>query len=343
MRIFSKKKFVTAAGLLLAAGFCIGIVLYTVAGREAEVRVIKIGVNAYRMNDTFIASIMSELEKVAKEEAEKEPGISVRLDISDAKGNQSIQNEQIGRYIQLDYDVICINMVDRTSAAGLIDQAQASGIPVVFFNREPVEEDIFRSENVYYIGSDPKESGILQGEMIAKAYAKAPESIDKNGNGVVEYLMLEGEVGHQDTIIRTEYSIKTLNEKGVPLNKIAGWCANFDRNQAAALMEQWIQEGGEIPEIIIANNDDMALGALDAFQKLGKAVVPMVGIDGTPQGKEAVDAGKMLGTAVSDAKVYANMIYETLYSLGKDKELPRESKPDRGRYLWVPWNIYSQK
>lgn len=306
---------------------------------RTEGKIIKIGVSVYRASDTFIASIIHELEKAVTEK-EQEEDITVILDISDGKENQAEQNEQVERYIALEYDVICVNLVDRTNASMLIDKAVSADIPIIFFNREPVAEDIFRDAQIYYVGSEAKKSAEMQGNLILEAYKENPERIDKNGDGVIEYAMIEGEVGHQDTIIRTEYSVKTLESGGLKLKKVAGFIANFDRNQSAALVEQWYKENSlkEI-ELFISNNDDMALGVVDALERLDKPIIPIVGIDGIPQGIEAVKEGKMLGTAVSDAKVYAENIFELAFALGNHTPVPDTVKLEKERYVWIPWKM----
>lgn len=92
--------------------------------------------------------------------------------IADARGSQQEQNDQIDQFISLDYDLLLVNIVDRTNAAVIIDKATQADIPVVFFNREPVREDIFRSDQIYYEGSDAKQSAILQADVIADALEK---------------------------------------------------------------------------------------------------------------------------------------------------------------------------
>lgn len=195
---------------------------------------IRLGVSLYKSDDTFISNIRFALEECAKE-YEKETGIKVVLDIADAKENQNVQNSQVERFISLGCDVLCINIVDRSDASNIIDKAMAADIPVVFFNREPVEEDMKRWEKLYYIGADAKETAVLQGNILVDAYKKDSRVLDLNGDGVVSYVLLEGETSHQDSLIRTEWSIKTLMDGGVPLRKITGGIANWDRNQASEI------------------------------------------------------------------------------------------------------------
>lgn len=324
---------------------CLCMACTAAACKKEETQVIKIGITVYKINDTFISSIVSGLEEIVKEKQQKED-IKIKLDISDGKGSQEEQNEQVERYISLGYDVICVNLVDRTNASLFIDQAVNAGIPIVFFNREPVAEDIFRDGQIYYIGSDAKKSAIIQGEIVLDAFKNAPEQLDRNGNGIIEYAMVEGEAGHQDTIIRTEYSVRTLLEGGLKLEKTAGFVANFDRNQAEASVSQWLENNKDIPiELFLSNNDDMALGVADALEKAGIKRIPIVGIDGIPQGIEAVNNGKILGTAVSDSAVYGENIFNLAYALAQGEKVSELDtvEIDNERYIWIPWSKYYKK
>ena len=178
---------------------------------DGEKKSIRIGVSLYRGDDTFINNIRGELENCAKE-YEQENGVKVTLDIQDAKGSQNTQNNQVERFISLGCDVMCINPVDRTAASAMIDKAMAAEIPVVFFNRQPVEEDMDRWDQIYYVGAVARESAVLQGSIVVEQYQKDPKSLDLNGDGVVSYVLLEGESSHQDSLIRTEWSIRTLKD-----------------------------------------------------------------------------------------------------------------------------------
>ena len=86
--------------------------------------------------------------------------------------------------------------------------ARNEDIPVIFFNREPVREDLMQWEKLYYVGCDAEQSVIMQGEIAAE-YINSHSEVDKNKDGKIQYVLLEGEAGHQDAISRTEYSVKT--------------------------------------------------------------------------------------------------------------------------------------
>lgn len=304
--------------------------------KQEQLTSIRIGVSLYRGDDTFINNLRSVLEEQAKA-YEQETGIKVTLDIQEAKGNQNVQNNQIERFISLGCNVLCVNPVDRNSAAGMIDKAMAAGVPVVFFNRQPVEEDMNRWDQLYYVGADAKESAVLQGEILVDLYRTAPETLDRNGDGLVSYVLLEGESNHQDSLIRTEWSIQTLKDGNVPIEKITGGIANWERSQGSALIEQWLEAYPDKIELIISNNDDMALGAIDAIERTGIQDITIVGIDATTPGVEAVRSGKMLGTIESDKQVYAGTIFQTAASLALGEQ--PETEFEDGKYYWCPQRI----
>ncbi|MDE7016443.1 MAG: galactose ABC transporter substrate-binding protein [Lachnospiraceae bacterium] len=306
--------------------------------KEEEKNSLRIGISLYRGDDTFINNLCSILEEKAKE-YERENGIKVTLDIQDAKGSQNTQNNQVERFIALECDVLCINLVDRMDASVIIDRAMTAGVPVVFFNRQPVEEDMERWNQLYYVGVDAKETAVLQGKMVVDLYKEHPEAIDRNGDGVVSYVMLEGETSHQDSLIRTEWSVQTLKDGGVPIEKITGGIANWERSQASALMEQWLSEYPDTIELVISNNDDMALGAIDALERAQVSGVNIVGIDGTIPGLEALENGSLLGTVSANKEIYASAIVELAASCVLGETMPEEYPLIDGNYYWASQEI----
>lgn len=303
---------------------------------------IRLGVLLYRGDDTFIGTLRSGLEERAKE-YERQTGIKVTLDILDAKSNQNTQNSQAERLISLGCDALCVNMVDRSAASVIIDKAMDADVPVVFFNREPVKEDLKRWEKLYYVGVDAKETAKLQGQILVDAYRDKTETLDTNGDGLVSYVLLEGESSHQDSLIRTEWSIKTLKDGGVPLEKLTGGIANWERSQASAMMEQWLKEYPEQIELVICNNDDMALGAIDAIKRneMTGSKIKLVGIDGTPAGKEALREGSLFGTVEADCSEYAGTIFEIAVSQAQGERPEEKVNLSEGIYYWCSQHILS--
>lgn len=322
------------AAVLILATLCCGCKKQ----EQQEPNSIRIGVSLYKGDDTFINNIRSEMEEKAKEYEQKN-GIKVTMDIQDAKGNQNTQNTQVERFISLGCDVLCINPVDRMAASAMIDKAMMAGISVVFFNRQPVEEDMNRWDQLYYVGVDAKETAILQGDIVVNLYREDPAALDLNGDGVISYVLLEGENSHQDSLIRTEWSIQTLKNGHVPIEKLAGAIANWERSQASAIMEQWLKEYGDEIELVISNNDDMALGAIDAIDRADGSRINLVGIDATIPGAEAVRNGKMLGTVSCDKENYAWAIVELAAAKARGLEPGEELSLTDGKYYWCSQEI----
>lgn len=310
--------------------------------REEEKNSIRIGVSLYRGDDTFINNIRGELEERAKE-YEQETGVKVTLDIQDAKGSQNVQNNQVERFLSLGCDVLCINPVDRTDASLMIDKAMTAEIPVVFFNRQPVEEDMNRWDQLYYVGADAKESAVLQGSILVEQYRDNPKMLDRNEDGVISYVLLEGESSHQDSLIRTEWSVQTLKDGGVPIEKITGGIANWERSQASALMEQWLLQYPDTIELVIGNNDDMALGAIDAMDRAGITGIRVVGIDGTTPGMDAIRSGKMIGTVSCDKERYAEAIFLIAADKAMGRQIREELPLEDGKYFWCPQEIVKKQ
>lgn len=304
---------------------------------------LRIGVAMYSQEDTFIRSLVQNLEQMAQQR-ESQEGIRININVVDGKSSQLIQNEQIEHLITLDYDILCVNIVDRTAASTLIDQARRAEIPIIFFNRQPVMEDLMRWEYAYYVGAPAEQSGSLQGQIALDIWNNQRERIDINGDGVLQYVILEGEPGHQDTLIRTEKCIQLITDAGVRVEKLISDTANWNREQAAAKMTSWWQEFGSQIEVVFANNDDMALGVLDVMQQL--EVQPpypvIIGVDATSEALEAVANGTMSGTVLNDGVGIAQTMLELSLSLYYQQD-PAQKFTIENQSIWLPYRPITQK
>lgn len=324
-----------ACGLLaaLAAG-C--------SGRAAEPEVLRVGVALYTQDDTFISTIAQELERMAREE-EQTRGVRINLSVMDGRSNQTTQLDQIDSLIDRGCDALCVNIVDRTAAAVLIDKAQKAGVPLIFFNRQPVAEDMLRWEHAYYVGAKAEDGGILQGRLVLEAWQLDP-ALDRNGDGVLQYVMLEGEPGHQDAMLRTEYAVKTLTDAGVAVEKLASDTANWKRGQAMAKAQQWLDSGMEDSiEVVFANNDDMALGAIDAFKQAEAWLPLVVGVDATAPALEAVEAGELYGTVRNDGAGIARSMLDLVLALAEGADPAEAVELEDGHYVWLPYRTVTAR
>ncbi len=309
--------------------------------QEPSTKEIKIAVLIYDEYDTFVNSVTKNMVKWCRQR-EKEDGVRITIDIVGAKKNQLTQNDQARKFVTEDYDVLCVNLVDRTDATGIIDKAMASDTPVIFFNREPVAEDLSRWDKLYYVGAIARQSGELQAKIITDALNDPDKytKIDVNGNGTIQYVMLEGEAGHQDTLVRTNVCTSAVVEQGFRLEKLGDEYANWDRDQAKAKMLELAERYPFQIEMVIANNDDMALGALDALKECNYPLDPfVVGINGTEDGLEAIRTMKLDGSVYNDAKGQGETIMEMAYDLGTGDPFPDTLELVFDKYVFTPYSI----
>ncbi len=302
-----------------------------------EAKSIRIGVTVYDQYDTFISQLIAcfSADLSAKE---KETGTVIHIEVYNAADSQTTQNSQVEEMLENGCDVICVNLVDRTEPTTIIDLAEKQNIPLIFFNRELVEEDLERWDRLYYVGAKAFESGVMQGEIAADIFKSDP-SVDKNQDGIFQYVVLEGEAGHQDAIVRTEYAVSTLVEQQVLVEKLGYGIANWNRAQAQTKMTQMLDEHGREIELVLANNDDMALGVVDALKALQipREDWPVImGIDGTDVGLEAVANKELAGTVYNDKEGQALAMLNLAYQLATGGDLGDLALEDE-KYIRLPY------
>ncbi len=331
--------------IALLLGLALTLSPLTGCVRERRERTIRVGVTLYQQEDTFISALAQSLQQKALEE-ERIRGIKMNLSMMDGWGSQAVQTEQIDRFLDKGCDVICVNLVDRTAASTIIDKAHAAQVPIIFFNREPIREDLDRWDRAYYVGSHAAQAGELQGELVARAWRESSERMDRNGDGVLQYVMLEGEPGHQDALLRTEYSIKTLTEAGITVEKLANDAGDWQRGKASVLMTQWLQTYGDQIEVVFSNNDDMALGAIDACLEAGRSKEDLpfvVGVDATRPALEAVREGTLQGTVHNDADGQAESILSLICALAEGREPEKAVLLEGGTYVWLNHTVVTRE
>ena len=274
-----------------------------------------IGVAYYNQSDTFLNELLDSFKEQLKEMQNED--MDTVVIVRDAAGVQRTEDDQVKELINAGCDVLCVNLVDRADPSEIIDMAREHEVPIIFFNREPVAEDLMQWDQIYYVGADAEESGVMQGELAADMI-KNNSQTDRNRDGKIQYVVLEGEPGHQDAIIRTETAVKTLTDSGIELEKLSYQIANWNRAQAENRMEQLIGQYPNQIELVLSNNDDMALGAMDAYKKLNyteTALPVFFGIDGTDAGLEAVVDSELAGTVYNDKEGQAKAMAELCWAL----------------------------
>lgn len=329
-----KKRVEEAAALVLLTGV-LGFAACNEKQEEAGQQ-IYIGVACYDQKDTYLGELLDAFKEECSSLETEEYGIS--MTIMDAANSQRTQDDQVKEMINDGCNVLCVNLADRTDPSEIIDAAREKDIPIIFFNREPVEEDLMQWDKLYYVGAKAKQSGEMQGELAAELI-KENSRIDRNNDGKIQYVILEGEVGHQDAIIRTESVVESMKANEVQLEKLSYQIANWNRAQAQNRMTQLAGQYKTEIELVIANNDAMALGAIDAYEKLGytESNIPVfLGIDGTDEGLEAVEESKMAATVYNDkegqAKAMADLAFAVVTGEGMEDMVFENEK-----YIYLPY------
>jgi len=282
-------------------------------GATAQAADTRIGVTIYKYDDNFMSVVRKDIEK----EAKLNPG--VQLLMNDSQNSQSTQNDQVDVLVAKGVKALAINVVYPAGAAVVISKAKANDIPVVFFNKEPTAKALASYDKAYYVGTDSKESGVKQGELIEKHW-KANANWDLNKDGPIQFVLLKGEPGHPDAEARTKYVIDTLNKDGVKTQQLHLDTAMWDTAQAKDKMDAWLSgPNGNKIEVVIANNDAMAMGAVEALKAHNKSSVPVFGVDALPEALAMVKSGAMAGTVLNDAKNQAKATIDMAINLAAGK------------------------
>ena len=248
------------------------------------------------------------------------------ITIQDGQNDQATQSNQIDAFIADGVDVLIINPVNTSSAETITDKVVDAGIPLVYINREPGEDEEARwDENgwdVTYVGCDARQSGTFQGEIISDL---GLDAIDKNGNGKIDYVMIEGDPENVDAKYRTEFSIKALEDAGLEVECLDDQVGNWDQATAQQLVANSLSQYGDDVEVVFCNNDAMALGALQSIEAAGRTVgedIYLVGVDALTEALDNVASGKMTGTVFNDhfSQSHAAAIAAANYLTGTENE-----------------------
>lgn len=274
----------------------------------------RIGMTIYKYDDNFMSLMRQAIEKEAKQFPD------VELLMNDSQNAQSVQNDQVDVLISKGVKALAINLVDPAAASTIIGKAKLEEVPVIFFNKDPGAKAIGSYEQAYYVGTDPKESGIIQGQLIAKHW-KANPDFDLNKDHKIQYVLLKGEPGHPDAEARTKYVIEELNKSGLETEQLFIDTAMWDAAMAKDKMDAWLSssKANEI-EVVIANNDGMAMGALEAAKAHGKKL-PIFGVDALPEVLQLIKKGDITGTVLQDGVTQGKVIVQFADNLAKGKEI----------------------
>ena len=308
---------------------------------DTEDSELKVGVFYYTFADTYIASVRTAMDAELT-------NLGVSFNNFDGNNNQTTQNEQIQTAVTDGYNLLVVNMV----TSGSPDVANeiislANGTPVIFFNRA-IEADgeegtvLNANSNICFIGTDAPEAGHLQGKMVGEYLLANWDTVDLNGDGKISYAMFKGDEANVEAIYRTQYGVEdadaVLTEAGKPALEYfdasnsakyqvdlgGAWSAQAALDYMNTNLSQYNEANGNMIELVICNNDNMAEGAISALEAAGyntgaegATVIPVFGVDATDAAKELIAAGKMTGTVKQDAEGMAAAIASVVKANGE--------------------------
>ena len=317
-----KKQLALILSLALALTMLAGLVSCKKDNSDGEVSVFY-----YTYSDTYISSVRSEMDAMLKK-------AGLKYQNYDANGNQTTQTEQITTALAKNSRLLIVNVVDTGSddaAQNIVDLAKAKNVPVIFFNRSVNEKVVSSYEKCVFVGTDYEEAGHLQGKMIGDYVLKNYDKLDLNGDGKISYAMFKGQEGNMEAIARTQYAVEDANKiltaagkselvffdshnaNKYQVDQNGQWSSAAATDYMNTNLSQFNEGNGNMIELVIANNDEMALGAITSLQtkgynKEGVKLIPVFGVDATEAAKNAIKEGSMVGTIKQDAAGMAEAI-----------------------------------
>jgi inositol transport system substrate-binding protein len=275
---------------------------------------LKIGVSMAMFDDNFLTSLRNGIEAAAKDQ-------KVSVQIEDGKNEVGTQLNQIQNFIASGVDAIIVNPVDTDATVSMSADAEAAGIPLVYVNRQPVNVDML-PKNQAFVASNEVDSGTMQTQEVCRLM---------KGKGNVVVMM--GELSNQAAIQRTKDIhdvIATPECSGMKI--IAEQTAEWSRTKGNDLMTNWLSAGMEF-DAVISNNDEMAIGAIQALKASGRKMdsVIVAGVDATPDALAAMKAGDLDVTVFQSANGQGRGAVDVAVKLAQGKEV--------GHKVWVPFEL----
>ena len=271
----------------------------------------RIGVSIARVDDNFMTYVRSGLEAAAKQQ-------DVQIQFEDAQGDVVRQLNQVEGFLNQKVDAVIVLPVDTAATANITRAAVAAKMPLVYVNRHPDERTL--PKGVVTVASNDIEAGQLQMRYLAEKLG---------GQGNVAIIM--GDLAQNATHDRTEGARQVLKDfPGIKI--VEQQSAEWQRNKGMDLTSNWLLAGTQF-DAIVANNDEMAIGAAMALQQAGKAKgeIAIVGIDGLPDGLAAIKRGLLAASVFQDPKAQATQAVQAAIKMIKGEPIEAE--------VWVPFEL----
>lgn len=248
-----------------------------------------IGVSMALFDDNFLTVLRNGMEEYAATLD------GVELQVEDAGNDVGKQLDQINNFIAAGVDAIVVNPVDTSATEAMTAAAEGAGIPLVYVNRQPINVDTLPDSQAF-VASDERESGTLQTQEVCRLLTEA-------GVTDAKVLVLQGELSNQAAVQRTQDILDVIATPECSFMQIVEQqTGNWNRQQGADLMTNWMSAGTEF-DAVISNNDEMAIGALQSLKAAGTDMDTMIvaGIDATQDALAAMQAGELDVTVFQDA------------------------------------------
>jgi ABC-type sugar transport system substrate-binding protein len=264
----------------------------------------RIGAATQGLSHEFIKALVEAMQEKADE-------LNVELIVMDSQDQIENQLNQVDNLISQKVDAIILNAVDFVGSSPAVERVKAAGIPLV-------EAITFTQNEDYdvFVGTDPEQSGVMMGELLA-------EFLDGKGN----VALLQGQIGHSAEITRGAGLQKSLFDKYPDVKLITQQTANWNRDEAMSITEDWLQRFPEI-NAIAAQNDEMAMGALQAVEAAGRTDIIIVGIDGIPDAMKAVKEGRLAATVLDNVTEEGKRAVEVAVGLLEGQTFPKKELVD---------------
>ncbi|MBD8204403.1 MULTISPECIES: sugar ABC transporter substrate-binding protein [Pseudomonas syringae group] len=271
----------------------------------------RIGVSIARVDDNFMTYVRNGLDDAARQE-------NVQIQFEDAQGDVVRQLNQVQGFLNQKVDAVIVLPVDTSATASMTRAAVAAKIPLVYVNRHPDERKL--PTGVVTVASNDIEAGQLQMRYLAEKLG---------GKGTLAIIM--GDLAQNATHDRTE-GVKQILKDYPNIKVVEQQSAEWQRSKGMDLTSNWLLAGSRF-DAIIANNDEMAIGAAMALQQAGKAKgeVAIVGIDGLPDGLAAIKRGMLVASVFQDPKAQAASAMQSAIKMIKGEPVTAD--------VWVPFQL----